>query len=119
MTSPSYLLACAYVAALWRKDFFLNLLRSNLVRLHLRLLGVEHGEGTRVHGMAVISSRPGSRMRVGSICRFRSSSRGNAIGVNHAAVVRTLSPGAQLCIGDKFWDERRRNLRPWTCQRWR
>lgn len=71
-------------------------------RAVLWLLGVEYGRGFHLHGAPIISMRPGSKLSIGNDCRLRSSSHGNAIGVNHPVVLRTLAKDAILSIGDRF-----------------
>ena len=71
-------------------------------RIVLRVLGVEYGRRLRLHGTPIISIRPGSKFSIGNDCRLRSSSHGNAIGVNHPVVLRTMGQDAILSIGDRF-----------------
>ena len=69
-------------------------------RWMLLMAGAKYGENLRLHGLPILSMQPHSRIEIGSNCRFRSTSFGNAIGVNHAVVLRTLGEGALLKIGD-------------------
>ena len=71
-------------------------------RIVFFLLGVEYGRRLRLHGTPIISIRPGSKFSIGNDCRLRSSSYGNAIGVNHPVVLRTMGQNAILRIGDGF-----------------
>lgn len=64
------------------------------------IAGVKYGENLRLHGLPIFSMNPNSRIVIGSNCRFRSKPHGNAIGVNHPVVLRTMGEGAILKIGD-------------------
>ena len=100
MKSSRVLLARVYISAFRRWGDLLDRMIGARARIHLWILGVEYGSGLRFHGAPIVSVRPGSELRIGANCKFRSSSRGNAIGVNHPVVLRTLSAGAKLRIGD-------------------
>lgn len=64
------------------------------------IAGVQFGDNLKLYGLPILSVSHNSRIQVGSNCRFRSTSSGNAIGVNHAVVLRTMREGAILKIGD-------------------
>ncbi|HEB57148.1 MAG TPA: hypothetical protein ENI98_12765 [Gammaproteobacteria bacterium] len=68
----------------------------------IRARGVILGRGAKIYGMPIISLYKGSDITVGDQAVLRSSSRGNAIGVNHPIVIRTLWHGASIRIGDNF-----------------
>lgn len=102
----------------------MNLLRINLSRLFfliarrvdaarewpINLLGrwlfsisgVKFGQNLRLHGLPVFSMALNSSIVIGRDCRLRSRSSGNAIGVNHPVILRTMKEGAILKIGDNF-----------------
>lgn len=71
-------------------------------RFVFTISGVKYGNNLRLHGLPIFSMRPSSNIVIGDNCRFRSSSQGNAIGVNHAVILRTMGEGAILKIGDDF-----------------
>lgn len=71
-----------------------------LGRWLLSLAGLEFGRNLKLHGLPIFSMAPKSRIIIGNDCRFRSKSYGNAIGVNHPVILRTLGEGAILTIGD-------------------
>jgi acetyltransferase-like isoleucine patch superfamily enzyme len=71
-----------------------------LWKLRLRALGVTLGRGVVLYGGPVVSLFPGSEIRIGSQVVLCSWSRCTALGVNHATVLRTLTGGARLAIGD-------------------
>lgn len=70
-------------------------------RIYLKAAGVRFGHGTRLFGLPTISLYPGSRIILGDCVTLRSSSRGNAIGVNHEVILRTHSEGAVLQLGNR------------------
>ncbi|WP_324255509.1 acyltransferase [Xanthobacter autotrophicus] len=64
--------------------------------------GVKRGKNLRLYGLPIISMVEDSRIEIGKNCRLRSRSHGNAIGVNHPVILRTIGAGAVLSIGDDF-----------------
>ncbi len=66
----------------------------------LKCSGVTLGSSVIFHGFPHLSVAAGSKVVIGKACVFRSRSFGNAIGVNHRIVVSTLSPAAELIIGE-------------------
>ena len=60
----------------------------------------EFAEGVTVFGWPIVSFAPGSRVRVGRDAVLISDCRFSEPGVSHPVVLRTLSPGAVLVIGD-------------------
>ncbi|OGQ98730.1 MAG: hypothetical protein A2505_02035 [Deltaproteobacteria bacterium RIFOXYD12_FULL_55_16] len=70
-------------------------------KLYLKAAGVNFGQGVRLFGLPIISVYPKSQIVIGDRVLLRSSSRGNAIGVNHQVVLRTQSEGALIQIGNR------------------
>lgn len=70
-------------------------------RIYLRAAGVRFKRGVRLFGLPTISLYPTSQIILGEGVTLRSSSRGNAIGVNHEVVLRTHGEGALLKIGNR------------------
>jgi acetyltransferase-like isoleucine patch superfamily enzyme len=66
----------------------------------LRLLGVEYGEGLVFYGVPIVSMVRGSRICIGRRTVLCSRSSDTALGVAHPVVLRTLSAGAELLIGE-------------------
>lgn len=62
--------------------------------------GVKIGNGCRFFGRICFHHMPGARMEVGPHCVFNSSNCSNLLGVNHPCILATLSPTAELRIGD-------------------
>ncbi len=71
-----------------------------LSKQKLKSTGVEFAEGLRLYGAPIISMSKGSRISLGRRVVLCSWSGYTALGVNHAVVLRTLVPGAELIIGD-------------------
>lgn len=70
-------------------------------RIYLRAAGVCFGRGARLFGLPTISMSPRSQIILGDNVTLRSSSRGNAIGVNHEVILRTHAAGAVLQLGSR------------------
>lgn len=71
-------------------------------RQYLSSFGVVFGKRLALYGFPIVSVELGSSISIGDDCRFRSVSDGNAIGVNHPVVIRTLAPDAIIRIGNDF-----------------
>ncbi len=65
----------------------------------VRRRGVTLGRGVGLMGAPIVSMAPASRIEIGDRCVLCSDSRGTALGVAHAVVLRTLRPGALIRIG--------------------
>lgn len=76
------------------------ILVGQIGRIMLRAAGVEYAEGLTLYGMPIVSRAPNSTIRLGKRAVLCSSSRYTALGVNHPVVLRTLSPGAEIVVGD-------------------
>ncbi|SRR5579883_38435 len=61
---------------------------------------VELGHGCRFFGLPQFRRLPGSRMRIGNNCEFRSARWSNLVGVNRPCIFSTMLEGALLEIGD-------------------
>jgi len=66
----------------------------------LRLCGVAFGKELSLAGLPIISKFPGSTISIGSRVVLCSSSIATALGVNHPAILRTLTKNATIEIGD-------------------
>jgi acetyltransferase-like isoleucine patch superfamily enzyme len=71
-----------------------------LYRLYLSRLGVECGDRLLLIGIPFIHARAGSSIKIGSGVRMASSELGNAVGLNHRCIVRTIAQKAIIAIGD-------------------
>lgn len=78
---------------------YVNLI-GQIGRAMLRLAGVEFAEGLLLYGMPIVSRTPNSAISLGKRVVLCSSSRYTALGVNHPVVLRTLSPRAEIVVGD-------------------
>jgi acetyltransferase-like isoleucine patch superfamily enzyme len=58
------------------------------------------GPSTRIFGWPIIDLYAGSTIQVGERLWLISKPRYNAVGVAHPCILRTLSPGARISIGD-------------------
>jgi len=67
----------------------------------LRRKGIDVGAGTVWYGLPILSRFNGSILKIGEGCRLCSRSDATALGVNHAVVLRTLRPQAEIRIGAK------------------
>jgi acetyltransferase-like isoleucine patch superfamily enzyme len=75
-------------------------LMAQIANLNLRSAGVKTGGRITLWGRPIISRAPGSTIEIGDRVVLCSDSRKTALGVNHAVVLRTLSPQARIIIGD-------------------
>lgn len=66
----------------------------------LRASGVEVAEKVQIQGWPIVSMAKDSSIKIGARCVICSDSGINALGVNHPVVLRTLSPGAEIVIGE-------------------
>lgn len=66
----------------------------------LRWHGVGYGNKLRLYGIPIVSVAPQSLIAIGNNVVLTSQSKYTALGVNHAVVLRTLRPGAELRIGN-------------------
>lgn len=66
----------------------------------LRRKGVVGLEEAKFVGIPIVSRRPGSSIKIGRRFVAVSWASFQVIGVNHAAVIRTVQPGATLEIGE-------------------
>jgi len=82
----------------------LTLLRERrdtwLCRLLARWWGVRLGRGCRFCGRVVFRRLPGSAIRIGDRCTFRSAYWSNRVGLNRSCMISTLREGAVVEIGD-------------------
>ena len=71
-----------------------------VVPIRLRILGVNLGKNVQFYGMPIVSMADNSRILIGDRVVLCSDSRFTALGVNHPVVLRTISPGAEIIIGN-------------------
>jgi len=81
----------------------LNLVRSSVQTRIARMLawwwGIKIGQKSSFYGLPLFYRMPGSRIRVGDNCQFRSSTWSNLVGVNRPCIISTLREAASLEIG--------------------
>ncbi len=87
-----------------KADIYLLILQRSFftawVRLKMRLRCIRCGRGTVFYGNLYSRRYPGSAIRIGARCRFRSSFASNAVGLNRKCFLSTLQQGARLTIGE-------------------
>jgi acetyltransferase-like isoleucine patch superfamily enzyme len=76
------------------------LFASALGKAKLRLRGVRFGKGLTLYGLPIVSMAKGSFIQLGRNVVLCSWSSETALGVNHPTILRTMTPGAQIIIGD-------------------
>jgi acetyltransferase-like isoleucine patch superfamily enzyme len=85
-------------------DSLLSLARSSIhtcvARTLARWWGIEIGERCRCYGLPLFRRLPGSTIRIGHNCQFRSSKWSNLAGINRPCVISTLEHNATIEIGD-------------------
>lgn len=69
-------------------------------RAYVRAMGMHLGKDVIFFSMPFCSITPGSRVSIGNNCTIRSHYKGNAIGVNHKVIIRTISKDALIDIGN-------------------
>ena len=74
-------------------------LHTAVARLVAAWWGVELGPRCSFYGVPLFRRHPGSRIRIGRACVFRSTCASNPLGVNHRCLVSTLSEQAVVNIG--------------------
>jgi acetyltransferase-like isoleucine patch superfamily enzyme len=77
-----------------------SLVHTGMVRSAARWWGIELGGGCRFYGLPLFRRLPGSRIRVGRNCDFRSAVWSNQVGLNRRCTVSTLSRSALIEIGE-------------------
>lgn len=63
--------------------------------------GVEMGRRCRFHGLPLIRRIPGSRIRIGESCHFRSAVWSNFVGLDRPCILATLRESARIEIGNR------------------
>ncbi len=71
-----------------------------LTRLLAAWWGVELGDGCRFFGVPQFRRHPGSTIRVGRECEFRSAPWSNQVGIDRGCYDSTLADGARVDLGD-------------------
>jgi acetyltransferase-like isoleucine patch superfamily enzyme len=61
--------------------------------------GIKLGSSCMFYGITQFSRFPGSIIKIGDLCHFRSTFRSNMIGINHPCGISTHSKGAEISIG--------------------
>lgn len=69
-------------------------------RLLCRWWGVELGPDCSFHGLPLLRRIPGSAIRIGRGCSFRSAVWSNQVGLNRPCMLSTLREGAVIEIGE-------------------
>lgn len=62
--------------------------------------GIKLGSSCSFYGITQFRRYPGSIIRIGDHCQFRSTFRSNMIGLNHPCGISTFSQEAEISIGD-------------------
>lgn len=70
-------------------------------RYYLEACGAVCGSGIKTYGFPITGFSRGSVVKIGNDVVLRSKSYGNAIGVNHEVVLRTMTQHASLIIGNR------------------
>jgi len=70
------------------------------VRVNAAYWAIVLGEGCRFYGPLHLRKAPGSQIRIGSRCLFRSSAWSNRVGLDRACMLSTLYEGARIVIGE-------------------
>jgi acetyltransferase-like isoleucine patch superfamily enzyme len=76
------------------------LLYSSFMRFNCSVKGVELGKRCDFYGYAKMLRKPGTQIKIGNNCRFRSKTTSNLIGINHRCIIATHRAGAKIEIGD-------------------
>jgi acetyltransferase-like isoleucine patch superfamily enzyme len=61
---------------------------------------IDLGTGCMFYGLPMFRRIPDSSIRIGTCCRFLSSTQSNFAGINHPCIVATLREGASIRIGN-------------------
>ncbi len=73
---------------------------TTLTRIKAYLFGIKLEKGCKFVGNTRLYRRPGSEIKIGQNCEFRSISDSNLIGINHKCIIATHQAGAKINIGD-------------------
>ena len=65
-----------------------------------RWWAIEIGRGCRFHGKTFFRRYPVSKITIGNNCTFLSSPNANLIGINRPCMISTMSPDAQVRLGN-------------------
>jgi len=88
-----HLLNCAVTLAREHRDTFGSRCLAAWWRIEL-------GQGCRFFGLPILRRAPGSILRVGEGCQFRSAQWANLVGINRPCMLATMLPDAVLEIGE-------------------
>lgn len=80
--------------------FIQQRVKSELIVRALRRQNALIASTARLIGKPIVQVQLGSKLHIGERVRLVSDSRRTALGVNHPVVLRTVSPEAELIIGD-------------------
>jgi acetyltransferase-like isoleucine patch superfamily enzyme len=72
-----------------------------IVAISCKLKGVVLGKQSKFFGFVFFHKNPQSIIRIGSKCTFRSKATSNLIGINRPCMISTLTPDANIIIGDR------------------
>lgn len=78
-----------------------SLVHTGMACFAARWWGIELGEGCRFYGLPLFHRAPGSHIRVGRNCQFRSAVWSNAAGLNRKCTLSTLARSALVEIGEE------------------
>lgn len=79
---------------------FLKSYWSFYIKLKCRLFGIEYGKKCEFWGNMILKKFPGSYIKMGNYCQFRSAVWSNLVGLNRPCIIATLSSKAKIIIGD-------------------
>jgi acetyltransferase-like isoleucine patch superfamily enzyme len=69
-------------------------------RILAQMWGVHMGNSCKFHGIVDFRRYPGSVIKIGRSCRFRSAFRSNMIGINHQCGISTHHKSAEISLGE-------------------
>jgi acetyltransferase-like isoleucine patch superfamily enzyme len=77
-----------------------SMVHTGMARAAARWWGIELGEACRFYGLPLFRRIPGSGIRIGRNCQFRSAVWSNQVGLNRRCTISTLYRGALIEIGE-------------------
>lgn len=75
-------------------------IKTRQLEMTCKFWGIDLGLGCRFWGPCKFLKHPGSVMKFGDGCRFRSGKTSNLIGINHLCIFSTQTESAKLRIGN-------------------
>jgi acetyltransferase-like isoleucine patch superfamily enzyme len=92
--SLPHLTECAFAFLLSIIDTVLNKMRASWWQIAL-------GKRCQFYGRTIFRSFPGSQIRIGDKCRFRSRLTSNQVGLNRPCMISTLNSDSSVSIGEE------------------